>query len=87
MGLYFAAEGHAAQNAVGVGFATPILIGPTGYTDAVFAAWTTIAPPVGWAAAIANAAGVIQLQWNGAAGQTVVWSGYVLSFYMNGATV
>lgn len=88
MGAYFAPEGDGARNATGSGFVTAILIGPTGYTDAVAVPWTTIAGlPVGWGTGVALVGANLQLQWNAAAGETVESAGYAESWYKGGATV
>ena len=86
-GLYFAPEGNGARNAIGNGLGTPILIGPVGYTDAVLVPWNTILVPAGWAVALAFAGNVLQLTFNGAAGQTVIWRGMMEVWYHSGATV
>lgn len=84
-GLYFAPEGAGDRNATGVGVGTPILIGPTGFVDAVLVPWTTIAVPAGWAATVAFAGNVLQLTFNGAAGEDVEWTGYIWAWFKNGA--
>lgn len=86
MGSFFAPEGDGARNATGLGFATPIFIGPTGYTDAAAVPWTTLGLPAGWAMGVAFAGAILQLQWNAAAGQTVESAGYAHSWYKGGAT-
>lgn len=84
-GAYFAPEGDGARSVNGVGFATPIFVGPTGYSDPALPPWTTIVVPVGWGFAVVFAGSTLQLQWNVAAGQTAVSAGFAHSWYKNGA--
>jgi hypothetical protein len=81
-------HGNATRSSVGNGFATALAIGPTGFVDAVLVPWTTILVPVGWAAVIAFAGNVLQVQWNGAAATNVNWHLNVSErFLLGGATL
>lgn len=86
-GLYLERHGNAARNAIGSNLVTPVAIGSTGYTDAALPPWSTIGVPAGWAAQVALAGNVLQLQWNGAAGQNVRWRGIIMRWGHNGATL
>jgi len=88
-GLYARWMGQAARNSTANGLGFALAVGPTGFTDAAAAPYTAVpALPAGWAANIAFAGNVLQLQYNGAAADTVDWQIVVLHrFLLNGATL
>lgn len=77
----------ASRNAIGTNGLQTGNIGPTGYTDAALAPWNTVGVPAGWAVNTLNIVGnQIQVQWNGAAGQTVEWWLVAERIFLSGAT-
>jgi hypothetical protein len=88
-GLYARWMGQAARNATASGIGLILVAGPTGFTDPAAAPYTAApAVPAGWAANIALAGTIVQLQYNGAAGDTIDWRIVVLQrFLVNGATL
>ena len=77
----------ASRNAIGTNGLQAGNIGPTGYTDAALAPWNTIGVPAGWNVATMVVVGnTINVQFNGAVGQTVAWWFVAERILLNGAT-